>query len=277
MITRDDRVEISVGEQRIAGTLVSPATLIPGMLFVHGWGGSQEQYLARAREMTALGCICLTFDLRGHALDEPRRESVTREDNLCDVLAAYDLLVSQRQVDPTAIAIVGSSYGGYLAALLTSMRPVRWLGLRAPALYRDEDWLIAKRQLDRNDLAAYRSRRVQIAENRALAACAAFRGDVLVVESEHDDIVPHPTSASYIAAFEHARSITHRVIDGADHGLSEPEHQQEYTSLLVRGRAESRHRQRHRTKCRWLSSRQVRKCSRKRSEPSETLLPIHAG
>jgi len=226
-------VEISVGEQRIAGTLVSPATLIPGMLFVHGWGGSQEQYLARAREMSALGCICLTFDLRGHALDEPRRESVTREDNLCDVLAAYDLLVSQRQVDPTAIAIVGSSYGGYLAALLTSMRPVRWLGLRAPALYRDEDWLIAKRQLDRNDLAAYRSRRVQIAENRALAACAAFRGDVLVVESEHDDIVPHPTSASYIAAFEHARSITHRVIDGADHGLSEPEHQQEYTSLLV--------------------------------------------
>ena len=62
------------------------------MLFVHGWGGSQEQYLARAREIAALGCICLTFDLRGHARTEPQHETVTREDNLRDVLAAYDVL-----------------------------------------------------------------------------------------------------------------------------------------------------------------------------------------
>jgi uncharacterized protein len=75
---------------------------------------------------------------------------------------------------------------------------------------------------------------VLAAENRALAACAAFGGDVLVVESEHDDIVPHPTAASYLASFERARSITHRVLRGADHGLSDPVHQQEYTSLLVR-------------------------------------------
>lgn len=233
MATRDDPVEIIVGEQRIAGTLVSPATLMPGLLFVHGWGGSQEHYLARAREITALGCICLTFDLRGHAEDEPRRESVTREDNLRDVLAAYDLLANQRQVDPTAIAVVGSSYGAYLAAILTSMRPVRWLGLRAPALYRDEDWLAAKTRLNRSDLAAYRRQRVPWGENRALAACASFPGDVLVVEAEHDEIVPHPTISSYITALEQARSITHRVIEGADHGLSEPRHQQEYTRLLA--------------------------------------------
>ena len=233
MAIRDDPVEIMVGGQRIAGTLVSPATLIPGLLFVHGWGGSQEQYLARAREITALGCICLTFDLRGHADDEPRRDAVTREDNLNDVLTAYDLLASQRQVDPTAIAVVGSSYGGYLAAILTSMRPVRWLALRAPALYRDEDWLVAKAHLDRSDLAVYRRQRVPAGENRALAACASFDGDVLVVEAEHDEIVPHPTISSYITALEHARSITHRVIEGADHGLSEPRHQQEYSRLLV--------------------------------------------
>ena len=63
-MTRDDIIDIRVGEdQHIAGTLVAPGTMIPGVLFVHGWGGSQEQYLARAREIAALGCICLTFDL----------------------------------------------------------------------------------------------------------------------------------------------------------------------------------------------------------------------
>jgi uncharacterized protein len=234
MPTRDKAIDIAVGEQRIQGTLLAPATVIPGLLFVHGWGASQEQYLARAREITALGCICLTFDLRGHARDEPRHGSVSREDNLADVVAAYDVLAGQPAVDPSAIAVVGSSYGGYLAAILTSLRPVQWLGLRAPALYRDQDWSVAKRRLDRDELASYRRRRVLAAENRALAACAAFGGDVLVVESEHDDIVPHPTTASYLASFERARSITHRVLRGADHGLSNPVHQQEYTSLLVR-------------------------------------------
>ena len=48
MTTRDEAIDIRVDDQRIAGTLVTPDTLIPGVLFVHGWGGSQEKYLARA-------------------------------------------------------------------------------------------------------------------------------------------------------------------------------------------------------------------------------------
>ena len=67
MTTRDDRITIPVDDQEIAGTLVTPATVVPGVLFLHGWGGSQEQYLARAREIAALGCVCRTVDLRGHA------------------------------------------------------------------------------------------------------------------------------------------------------------------------------------------------------------------
>ena len=92
MPTRDEAIEIAVDDQRVAGTLVTPATVIPGVLFVHGWGASQEQYLARAQQIAALGCVCLTFDLRGHARDELEHERVTREDNLRDVVAAYDLL-----------------------------------------------------------------------------------------------------------------------------------------------------------------------------------------
>jgi uncharacterized protein len=234
MPTRDEAIEIAVDDQRVEGTLVTPATVIPGVLFVHGWGANQEQYLARARQTAALGCVCLTFDLRGHARDQLEHERVTREDNLRDVVAAYDLLAAQRLVDDTAIAVIGSSYGGYLASILTALRPVRWLGLRAPALYQDQDWAVPKRQLDREELAAYRRRLVRAEENRALGACAAFAGDVLLVEAEHDDVVPHPAIASYLGAFAQARSLTHRVIEGADHGLAEPAHQHAYTALLIR-------------------------------------------
>ena len=38
---------------------------------------------------------------------------MTREQNLDDLLAAYDLLAQHPHIDPSAIAVVGTSYGGY--------------------------------------------------------------------------------------------------------------------------------------------------------------------
>jgi len=234
MATRDQIIDIAIGDGHIAGTLITPATLVAGVLFVHGWGGSQEQYLARAREIAALGCVCLAFDLGGHAATRPRFETVSRESNLRDVLAAYDILAAQPAVDRSAIAVVGSSYGGYLAAILTSMRAVKWLALRAPALYIDTGWEVPKLQLHKEqDLKAYRNSLVGPEENRALRACAAFQGDTLIIESELDSIIPATVITSYRGAFIQSRSLTYRVIQGADHGLSQDTSQRAYTSLLV--------------------------------------------
>jgi pimeloyl-ACP methyl ester carboxylesterase len=234
MPAHERKVELAVDGEQIAATLIAPATTIPGMLCVHGWGGSQEQYLARAREIAALGCISLTFDLRGHARNEPQQAVVSREDNLRDVLAAYDELQSHPSVDEASIGVVGSSYGGYLAAILTTLRPVRWLALRVPALYPDANWEMPKKQLHKaSDLHAYRRRQVRPRDNRALKACAAFKGDVLIVESERDEIVPHRTIENYLEACTHAHSLTYRVIAGADHGLSHAPAQRAYTEILV--------------------------------------------
>ncbi len=234
MNTRHNTIHIPVGDRSIAGTLVGPNTLMPGVMLVHGWDGSQEQYLARAHEIAALGCICLTFDLRGHAKDNSFRDTVNREDNLADMLAAYDVLVGHPSVDGSAVAVAGSSYGGYLAAVLSSLRPVRWLGLRAPAIYKDADWMVPKRHLNRDEVAAYRATAIAPQDNRALAASADFRGDVLIVESEHDATVPHQVIENYLNAFKQAHSMTYRVIKDADHSLSQKAWSQSYTSVLVK-------------------------------------------
>ena len=234
MTAHEEPVEIGVDHEQISGTFVTPGTLVPGVLFVHGWGGSQQQYLARAREVAALGCICLTFDLRGHAQTRVQYETVTREHNLRDVLAAYDVLVGRRHVDPAAIAVIGSSYGGYLASVVTSMRPVKWLGLRAPALYIDTDWGSPKRQLHQHqDLIDYRRSFIPAEGNRALRACQEFQGDVLLIESEFDDIIPRTVLTSYREACKHARSLTYRCMHDADHGLTQEADQRAYTALLV--------------------------------------------
>jgi pimeloyl-ACP methyl ester carboxylesterase len=234
MITRDEPVEIAVDEQHIEGRLIAGATAGPAVLFVHGWGGNQQQYLSRARAVAGLGFICLTFDLRGHARSDEQRETVSRQNNLTDLLAAYDVLSEQPGVDSTAIGMVGSSYGAYLAAIMTAQRPVRWLALRAPALYNDTGWDLPKRQLHADpDFSAYRRRAVPAEENLALRACAAFRGNVLLVESEKDDVVPHPVIANYLAACTHAQSVTYRMIEGADHSLSDASWQHTSTSFLL--------------------------------------------
>lgn len=234
MPSHDQPITIPVDGGTIDGTLVTPATRLPGVLFVHGWGGNQHQYLARARKIAGLGCVCMTLDLRGHAGTSPQHETVSREDNLRDVLAAYDKLAAHQQVDPASIALVGSSYGGYLATILSTLRPAKWLALRAPALYMDKDWDRPKRQLHKDqDLQAYRRQVLTADANRALRACSAFQGDMLLVESEHDQVIPHAVIISYRDAAKQARSITYRVLREADHGLTDDASQRAYTSLLV--------------------------------------------
>ena len=122
MPTRHKTIHIPVGDRSIAGTLVAPNTVVPGVMLVHGWDGSQEQYLARAHEIAALGCICLTFDLRGHARDKAQRNTVTREDNLNDMLAAYDTLVGHPAVDASAVVVAGPMSMGRARRL----RPLSW-------------------------------------------------------------------------------------------------------------------------------------------------------
>lgn len=231
---RIEQQHIRIDGGLLSARLVEPLTGVPAALFIHGWGGSQKRDTERAKMLAQLGFVCLTFDLRGHGASTSDLRHVSREDNLRDICKAYDSLVARPQVDRDSIAVLGSSYGAYLAAILTSLRPVRWLGLRVPALYRDADWLKPKAYLDRDDLASYRSSLVAFEQNRALDACSSFTGDVLIVESEHDDLVPHATVSSYMRAFLRAKSLTYRMIDGADHALSTEESRKAYVTLLTR-------------------------------------------
>ena len=81
--------------------------------------------------------------------------------------------------------------------------------------------------------ASYRRGPVSPDVSRALGACADFRGDVLIVESERDTIIPHQTITNFREAFEGVRSLTYRVIAGADHALSERRWQEAYTTILL--------------------------------------------
>ena len=48
----------------------------------------------------------------------------------------------------------------------------------------------------------YRRTPLTPADNRALRSAAGFEGDVLLVEAERDDVIPHQVIANYRAAFD---------------------------------------------------------------------------
>jgi uncharacterized protein len=231
-------IRIDVGAQRIGGRLLLPPPPVhdrhPAVLFVHGWGATQRHDIGKGKRLQRLGYAGLTFNLRGHARTRRQRDTVTRADNLRDLLAAYDFLVAQPGVDPERIAVVGSSYGGYLAVLLTADRKVRALALQAPAIYKDPDFDRPKTALNLDgDLPAYRRRRLTPDDNLALRNAARFEGDVLLVESEHDSVIPHQVVENYRVAFGAAASVSHRLLGDADHGLSREPWRRRYGAALA--------------------------------------------
>jgi pimeloyl-ACP methyl ester carboxylesterase len=232
-----DTVVPQVEKFPIAGSGLAATRLVqsrvPGALFIHGWTGGRRDMAGPMIEVAATGFACLDYDLRGHGATAAQRKQVTLRESVDDAVCAWEALAAMPGVEPDEIAVIGSSFGGWLAALLARERPVRWLVLRVPALYPDRWWDAPKEAFDAAELAAYRQAGPDCASDRALAACAAFEGEVLLVWSGLDELLPHSLSGSFQAAFPDACSLTVRRIRTADHGLTSSASRAEYRALLA--------------------------------------------
>lgn len=209
----------AASEHKATEALAAPPAVPRGAaLFIHGWGGAQDANDVRlARQLAADGFVCLTFDLAGHGRSGGRVEDFTVAQFLAQAMAAYDLLVATDVEDTRAADdagrlaidrpctppyVCGSSFGAYLALLLSAERPVAGLGLRVPANYPDSVF-------NGPPVAAYiasaaprewRSQPCGPADNRALAALATFAGPVQLLAAGRDETIPCQTTENFISA-----------------------------------------------------------------------------
>lgn len=198
----------------------STVTAENALLVCPGWDDhGRAQYDRLAAELSGLGWACRRARLPDASWRDEEQAGVVPRDSLAQVVEDHDALLQGMARPPRRVAVLGFSYGGYMATLLTAERPVDLLVLRSPALYPDHDWNAPKVELDEAALRAFRSRVHAPSENRALGCCAAFEGAVLLVASECDEVIPPAVIESYRAAFGRARSLAFFVLPGADHAL----------------------------------------------------------
>src|SRR3990167_2021931 len=233
------KVEFSVDNLKLKGILILPQKLLkknPAILFIHGWTSHKERSYQYANGLAKLGYISFLFDMRGHGESEGNRDKTTTKEFLDDVLAAYDYLTKAQGVNTSDISVIASSFGCYLASLLTAKRNIKNLVLKAPADYPNSVFNkpTAQNSAESNpDIVSWRSEARKSDETFALDAVSNFNGKILILESEKDDMVPHQTVQNYVNAIKIKSKLTHIVIKDAPHSIQEGRFRDKVEQILV--------------------------------------------
>jgi alpha-beta hydrolase superfamily lysophospholipase len=222
-----------VGASSLLCKTIRPSNPRGAALFVHGWGGSHLDDLPTAQALAMAGIACCVFNQRPRVDGEEEHDLATRPEALEDLKIVYDWFAHGPMPARAPLGVVGFSYGGYLAALLTKVRPVPWLVLRSPAIYPDRDWQQPKQALlSHVNMLAYRTRTSATDTNAALCAMRDFQGPSLLVTAGRDRRIPQEVFRAYAKAA--TQPPERHVIACADHELSAEAWRQDYKAALVR-------------------------------------------
>jgi len=110
--------------------------------------------------------------------------------------------------------------GAYLAMILSEERKFKQLIFRVPANYQDEGFEKSGiKGSDFPDVVAWRKTKHDWNETRALRALHRFSGDVLIIESGKDEMVPHETVESYVDAVSNKEKVDHVLMPEVGHSI----------------------------------------------------------
>jgi fermentation-respiration switch protein FrsA (DUF1100 family) len=154
----------------------SPQRPAPAVIFFHGNSDYIETKLEYPQFYTAQGLACLMVEYRGY-----RRSTGTPSEAALaeDADAAFDWLSARPDIDASRIALHGHSLGAAIAGGLASRRPAR-------ALVMVSAFRSLPKLMGRWHLPGFLARGKFDNE----AAVAAYKGPILFVHGQNDEIVP---------------------------------------------------------------------------------------
>lgn len=185
------------------------------LLILTGWTSNRERYKdAAALVVQNTNMSVLVLEYSGHG-DSPIDVNTTRPaDHFLEVISAFDWL--HDQYPDSKLSVMGTSYGGFLATQLTKYRSFDKLILRAPAIYKPEDFYTLQPDIDREwTFSVFRKDTAALAKHPLLARASSFSGKTLVVIHGNDELCPVETTNAYQKAF----SADTYLAEGFPHGV----------------------------------------------------------
>lgn len=163
------------------------------------------------------GMSALAIDFSGHGESPFALNDLMPAQHVLEAIAAFDWL--QENHPGLTVSVMGSSYGGFMAAWLSKVRDFDKLVLRTPAIYQPADLYTTHGKIDleftqhvyRNDDAAVRAHPIFLPPS-------GFSGKALVVIHGKDEDIPTATTDAYTHAF----SAKTYLAEGFRHGFRDP-------------------------------------------------------
>lgn len=216
---KKQNVEFKVGKDTLRGSLFIPEGRgpFPGTVFYHGRGSSRGRYLKIGKKLSENGFMAFVFDFRGCGESDGIFDNQTQRMGIDDAKAGLEFLLKQN-VDKKRIGIMGTSFGGFVAAtLIRDFNFIKSLVLRVPAIFPEEIMDINVKKIRDYDYI----KKEKWLSSVAYDGISKFKGDLLVIQSENDQVVHDWIIQNYYdrAINTHKKELV--VQKGAGHDLRE--------------------------------------------------------
>jgi uncharacterized protein len=199
------------GEVICATVTISSAASTPSVIFLHGAGSSDRNrisYLAQALAKRGLSSLRFDFPGHGESSGELKHGSIVQRINI-----AFE--ASQFLDKNASLAVVGTSMGGHIAAELTSLISVESLVLFCPAAYGS---VAIPLKFNKGFTEFIRSTE-SWKGSPAFKAIRRFKGRLLHVIGDSDNIVPTQVTTNYKQASENTSEKAFLTVPNAPHAL----------------------------------------------------------
>lgn len=179
-------------------------------LSLHGGGPSSKEttdYLVPTFARAGYSWASLDFSGQGRSSGPLAESSLERR-----LGEAVDLCT---HLDMAPLVLIGTSMGGSIATKLTEVLPVDRLILFCPAAYSVAAWGLRFGHGFTQEIRRPNS----FLDTDAAEVCGRFRGRVLLVFGDQDEVIPPAVQTLYKTAFHRAESVTFVEIPGCPHPI----------------------------------------------------------
>jgi len=201
------------------------------LLFFAGYGSDKErnhEFLKGLVEATGLTVVCM--NLSGHGIQHVFDLNDTRpSQHIIEAASLYEW--AQDRFKNTPIILMGNSYGGYIAAQLSTYKKINALVLRAPTVYPANILMSKQRDIDRETISSiYRKDEDALKINPLFVQLSKpHKFASLVMVHDEDEDVPKQTTDSY----KNALGGSSYLGGGIQHSFGSPNNNKESISLYL--------------------------------------------